>query len=155
RQTDRNGVGKFAGQERLKRRASSGGGTGPRRPAPAQRCRLLPCHRTILAKPRALATVGRGASIVNGMIDSPRVGLPEFSAGSVWLGGAGPGDPGLPSALALHALEHADIVVYDALVDPRILALAPAGAQLDFAGKRGGRPSPSQPDISARLIKLA
>src|SRR5438477_391413 len=85
------------------------------------------------------------------MIDSARLGLPDFTPGSVWLVGAGPGDPGLLSALALHALDRADVVVYDALVDPRILALAPAGAQLDYAGKRGGRPSPSQPDISARL----
>jgi len=89
------------------------------------------------------------------MIDSVRLELPEFLPGSVWLVGAGPGDPGLLSALALHALDHADIVVYDALVDPRILALAPSGARLDHAGKRGGRPSPSQPDISARLIRLA
>ena len=89
------------------------------------------------------------------MIDSARLGLPDFTPGSVWLVGAGPGDPGLLSALALHALDRADVVVYDALVDPRILALAPAGAQLDYAGKRGGRPSPSQPDISARLIQLA
>src|SRR2546421_1273136 len=90
-----------------------------------------------------------------GVIDSALLGLPEFEPGSVWLVGAGPGDPGLLSALALHALDRADVVVYDALVDPRILALAPAGAQLDYAGKRGGRPSPSQPDISARLIRLA
>ena len=89
------------------------------------------------------------------MIDSARLGLPDFTPGSVWLVGAGPGDPGLLSALALHALDRADVVVYDALVDPRILALAPVGAQLDYAGKRGGRPSPSQPDISARLIRLA
>ena len=89
------------------------------------------------------------------MIDSARLGLPDFTPGSVWLVGAGPGDPGLLSALALHALDRADVVVYDALVDPRILALAPTGAQLDYAGKRGGRPSPSQPDISARLIRLA
>jgi uroporphyrin-III C-methyltransferase len=89
------------------------------------------------------------------MIDSARLGLPDFTPGSVWLVGAGPGDPGLLSALALHALDRADVVVYDALVDPRILGLAPAGAQLDYAGKRGGRPSPSQPDISARLIRLA
>lgn len=75
--------------------------------------------------------------------------------GSVWLVGAGPGDPGLLSALALHALDHADCVVYDALVDRRILALARPGAALDPAGKRGGRPSPSQPDISARLVALA
>ena len=89
------------------------------------------------------------------MIDSERLGLPDFAAGSVWLVGAGPGDPGLLSALALHALEHAEAVVYDALVDRRILALARPGAALDYAGKRGGRPSPSQPDISARLIALA
>ena len=89
------------------------------------------------------------------MIDSARLELPDFAPGSVWLVGAGPGDPGLLSALALHALDHADIVVYDALVDPRILALARPGAALDYAGKRGGRPSPSQPDISARLIELA
>src|SRR2546421_4598003 len=89
------------------------------------------------------------------MIDSARLGLPDFTPGSVWLVGAGPGDPGLLSALALHALDRADVVVYDALVDPRILALAPTSVQLDYAGKRGGRPSPSQPDISAQLIRLA
>jgi uroporphyrin-III C-methyltransferase len=89
------------------------------------------------------------------VIDSARLNLPEFAAGSVWLVGAGPGDPGLLSALALHALDHADCVVYDALVDPRILALAREGAVLEYAGKRGGRPSPRQPDISARLIRLA
>src|SRR2546423_907377 len=72
------------------------------------------------------------------MIDSRRLELPDFLPGSVWLVGAGPGDPGLLSVLALHALDHADIVVYDALVDPRILGLAPAGATLDYAGKRGG-----------------
>jgi uroporphyrin-III C-methyltransferase len=76
-------------------------------------------------------------------------------SGSVWLVGAGPGDPGLLSVLALHALERADTIVYDALVDRRTLALAPASAALEHAGKRGGRPGPSQPDISARLIALA
>ena len=89
------------------------------------------------------------------MIDSARLGLPDFEAGHVWLVGAGPGDPGLLSALALHALGQADVVVYDALVDSRILRLARPGAALDYAGKRGGRPSPSQPDISAWIIRLA
>jgi uroporphyrin-III C-methyltransferase len=89
------------------------------------------------------------------VIDSARLHLPDFAPGSVWLVGAGPGDPGLLSALALHALDHADEVVYDALVDPRILDLARPGAVLEHAGKRGGRPSPRQPDISARLIHLA
>jgi len=85
----------------------------------------------------------------------PPLDLPEFAAGSVWLVGAGPGDPGLLSLLALHALQQADSVVYDALVDPRILELARPGARLDYAGKRGGKPSPQQPDITRRLIRLA
>ena len=89
------------------------------------------------------------------MIDSARLELPDFETGHVWLVGAGPGDPGLLSALALHALARADAVVYDALVDSRILRLARPGAALHYAGKRGGRPSPSQPDISARIIGLA
>lgn len=81
--------------------------------------------------------------------------LPEIVPGSVWLVGAGPGDPGLLTLLAAHALAQADAVVYDALVDRRILARARAGAELIFAGKRGGRPSPSQADISAQLVALA
>src|SRR3984957_18792205 len=89
------------------------------------------------------------------MIDPAHLELPELRPGSVWLVGAGPGDPGLLSVLALHALQSADAIVCDALVDPRILALARAGAVLEDAGKRGGRPSPRQPDISARLVALA
>ena len=81
--------------------------------------------------------------------------LPDFAPGSVWLVGAGPGDPGLLSLLGLHGLRQADCVVYDALVDERILRLARLGAALDFAGKRGGKPSPLQPDITLRLIQLA
>src|SRR2546423_10730228 len=104
-----------------------------------------------------MTTFWPAGSLTNGLgvIDSALLGLPEFEPGSVWLVGAGPGDPGLLSALALHALARADVVAYDALVDPRILRLARPGATLDCAGKRGGRPSPSQPDISARLIRLA
>ena len=81
--------------------------------------------------------------------------LPDFAPGSVWLVGAGPGDPGLLTLLAYHALNQADVIVYDALVDPRVLALRRADAALDYAGKRGGRPSPQQEDISLRLIRYA
>ncbi len=81
--------------------------------------------------------------------------LPCFESGWVWLVGAGPGDPALLTIGALHALRQADTVVHDALVDDRILALANPDAELIYAGKRGGKPSPKQPDISARLVTLA
>jgi len=81
--------------------------------------------------------------------------LPLFQPGHVWLVGAGPGDPGLLTLLALHALRSADVVVYDALVSPDVLKLARDKAVLEHAGKRGGKPSPSQPDISRRLVTLA
>ena len=81
--------------------------------------------------------------------------MPTFESGSVWLAGAGPGDPGLMSLYALFAVERADAIVYDALVDPLVVQAAAPGTQIIFAGKRGGRPSASQPDISGRLVELA
>lgn len=84
-----------------------------------------------------------------------RLSLPVFEPGWVWLVGAGPGDPGLLTLHALHALSQADIVVYDALVDETVLQFANPRAKLEYAGKRGGKPSPKQRDISARLIELA
>src|SRR4028118_918769 len=88
------------------------------------------------------------------MIDLPSFDWPEFLPGWVWLCGAGPGDPGLLTLHALSALRQADVVVYDALVDPAILDWAPQ-AELIYAGKRGGKPSPLQRDISLRLVDLA
>ncbi|RMD63953.1 MAG: uroporphyrinogen-III C-methyltransferase [Alphaproteobacteria bacterium] len=82
-------------------------------------------------------------------------GLSAFEPGWVWLTGAGPGDAGLLTLLGLHALRHADVVVYDALVGADVLALARPGCRLEYAGKRGGRPSPKQTDISRRLIQFA
>ncbi len=81
--------------------------------------------------------------------------MPEFEPGWVWLAGAGPGDPGLLTLHALNALSQADVLVYDALVAEEILALAPAACELRFAGKRGGKPSIKQPDITLALIDLA
>jgi len=81
--------------------------------------------------------------------------MPEFEPGWVWLAGAGPGDPGLLTLLALHALQSADVVVYDVLVGDGILELADDNAELVYAGKRGGKPSPKQRDISLRLIDFA
>jgi len=84
-----------------------------------------------------------------------RAGVPIFAPGQVWLAGAGPGDPGLLTLDALAGLAQADVVVHDALVDSRVLALAGPQARLEFAGKRGGKPSATQADISQRLIALA
>jgi uroporphyrin-III C-methyltransferase len=81
--------------------------------------------------------------------------FPKFQAGWVWLVGAGPGAPGLMSLLAYHALQNCDIVVYDALVNPDMLRWLPEGVATEYAGKRGGKPSPVQKDISLRLIELA
>src|SRR5262249_54914072 len=84
-----------------------------------------------------------------------RGGIPVFAPGEVWLAGAGPGDPGLLTLDALAGLAQADVVVHDALVDQRVLALAGAQPRLEFAGKRGGKPSAVQADISDRLVALA
>ncbi len=81
--------------------------------------------------------------------------LPNMDTGWVWLVGAGPGDPGLLSLLALKALRQADIVVYDALVSQAVLDIVDEGTVLEYAGKRGGQPSHLQEDISKRLIQHA
>jgi uroporphyrin-III C-methyltransferase len=88
------------------------------------------------------------------MRDLPSHDWPELLPGWVWLVGAGPGDPGLLTLHALNALRQANVVVYDALVEPAILDWAPE-AELIYAGKRGGKPSPKQRDISLRLVELA
>ena len=82
-------------------------------------------------------------------------GMPEFTPGWVWLAGAGPGDPGLLTLHAVNALKQADKVVYDALVSEDILSLVRPDAELFYAGKRGGKPSWNQQDITDKLIELA
>ena len=82
-----------------------------------------------------------------------RLNLPRIAPGWVWLVGAGPGDPGLITALGLVALSEADAILYDALVDPALLALA-HGEKI-YAGKRAGVRSCKQDEISDLLVKLA
>jgi len=81
--------------------------------------------------------------------------FPDMAPGEVWLVGAGPGDPRLLTVMAIHALGQADTIVHDALVDARILRLARPGADIHFAGKRGGKPSPQQRDINELIIAEA
>jgi uroporphyrin-III C-methyltransferase len=84
-----------------------------------------------------------------------RLAFPEFARGSVWLAGAGPGDPGLLTLHAAHALGCADVILHDALVAAEILALARPAAAFEPVGKRAGRPGPAQLRINQRLIELA
>jgi uroporphyrin-III C-methyltransferase len=79
---------------------------------------------------------------------------PPFEPGTVWLVGAGPGDPGLLTLHAAHALAEADVILHDALVSPEILALAPR-ARLEPVGKRAGGARTKQLRINQRLIDLA
>jgi uroporphyrin-III C-methyltransferase len=83
------------------------------------------------------------------------LGLPTFEKGWVWLAGAGPGDPGLITVLGLHAIQHADVILYDALIDTALLKLKRPGTELVFAGKRAGVKSCRQSDISRTLVSLA
>src|SRR5579862_4003683 len=104
---------------------------------------------------RTTATRTARSGVGSPAMDLAALDLPEFAPGTVWLVGAGPGDPGLLTLLALHALQGADVVVYDALVSDAILRLVRPGSALEHAGKRGGKPSPQQPDITLKLVELA
>ncbi|WP_121020568.1 uroporphyrinogen-III C-methyltransferase [Litoreibacter meonggei] len=84
----------------------------------------------------------------------PQGQWPVLEKGWVWLCGAGPGDPGLLTLHALNALRQSDVVIYDALVQEAILDWAPQAEHI-YAGKRGGKPSAKQRDISLRLVDLA
>lgn len=74
-------------------------------------------------------------------------------AGKCFLVGAGPGDPGLVTLRAKELVEQADVIVYDALVNPEILGWAGAGAEIIFAGKRAGEKTFSQEQINALLVE--
>jgi uroporphyrin-III C-methyltransferase len=75
--------------------------------------------------------------------------------GKVYLVGAGPGDPGLLTMKAYQLLGLANVVIYDALVSPEILALIPATTEKIDAGKRMGRHSLLQTDTTKLLIAKA
>ena len=85
----------------------------------------------------------------------PKLNLQKFMRGTVWLVGTGPGDPGLITLYTLHAIRQADVIIYDALVNSEILKMAKKKAKLVFAGKRGGKPSFKQKDISNRIVGYA
>ena len=73
-------------------------------------------------------------------------------AGRVYLVGAGPGDPALITLAAVEALAKADVVVYDRLANPQLLAYAPPEAERVFAGKGPDQHTMSQQEINALLV---
>jgi len=80
----------------------------------------------------------------------------QFPApGKVWLVGAGPGDPDLLTLRAARLIERAQVIVHDGLVDPRILAMAPADARLVCVAKRRSRHTLPQDEINALLVAEA
>lgn len=80
---------------------------------------------------------------------------PVPARGRVTLVGAGPGDLELLTLKAARVLRSAEVVVYDHLVGADILALAPAGAELIFVGKKGGSFCRAQTEIDALLVAQA
>ena len=75
--------------------------------------------------------------------------------GRVYLVGAGPGDPGLITVKGMQALEQAQVVVYDRLVDPILLNAVPEDAERIFVGKARGRQQLTQPEINQLLVDKA
>jgi uroporphyrin-III C-methyltransferase len=88
---------------------------------------------------------------MTGPSGSPRSAV----SGRVTLVGAGPGDPDLLTVRAVRELSSADVVFSDRLVDARILALIPPGAERVYVGKSKGEHSVPQPDIHQRMILAA
>jgi uroporphyrin-III C-methyltransferase len=79
----------------------------------------------------------------------------EATPPTVWLVGAGPGDPELLTLRAARILGHADVVLCDDLVDRRVLDHVRPGAKLLHVGKRGGRTSTDQRFIDRVMIREA
>jgi uroporphyrin-III C-methyltransferase / precorrin-2 dehydrogenase / sirohydrochlorin ferrochelatase len=78
--------------------------------------------------------------------------VPAQACGTVYLVGAGPGDPELLTIKGRRVLGRADTVVYDALVDPRLLDLCPPAAARLYVGKRNRCHARSQDEINALLV---
>jgi len=77
------------------------------------------------------------------------------STGTVYLVGAGPGDAGLLTVRGAELLARADVVVHDALVNPELLRLVPASAEIIFGGKRARDHAIPQEELNQLLISKA
>ena len=81
--------------------------------------------------------------------------MSDFPPGTVWLVGAGPGDPELLTRKAERLIGLASVVFHDALVGPDILDLANPAARLVYVGKRSGRHSKDQASIDRLIVAAA
>lgn len=79
----------------------------------------------------------------------------NFGKGKVWLVGAGPGDAGLFTLKGARVLRHADVVVYDSLVGPAVLAMIPSSAEGIDVGKKAGHHPVPQERINEILLEKA
>jgi uroporphyrin-III C-methyltransferase / precorrin-2 dehydrogenase / sirohydrochlorin ferrochelatase len=116
---------------------------------------------------RQLSDAGIGGPGAQAAFDGDRVDVEDLRParpvsvtrarrlGRATLVGAGPGDPELLTLRAVRALQHADVVLYDALIDPSVLDLTRRGARRIDVGKRCGRHAMSQAAISRLLVRLA
>jgi uroporphyrin-III C-methyltransferase / precorrin-2 dehydrogenase / sirohydrochlorin ferrochelatase len=85
------------------------------------------------------------------MVSSPRV----EAIGRVTLVGAGPGDPDLLTMRAVRAIQNADAILFDALIDPAVLNLSRPEARRIDVGKRCGRRAINQEKINQLIVRLA
>ncbi|MBI5468757.1 MAG: uroporphyrinogen-III C-methyltransferase, partial [Deltaproteobacteria bacterium] len=78
-----------------------------------------------------------------------------MSKGMVYLVGAGPGDPGLLTLKGLEAIKEADCIIYDFLVNSRLLEHAKPGTETVYVGKKGSFKTISQDEITKLIVKKA
>ena len=133
-------------RRRLRRRS-----VGPDQQRRAYKRLLQSSVRTLLREGRYTEAADLAAAIE--LTAAADGGEPQ--SGEVILVGAGPGDPGLITVAAREALQCADVVFHDALVDQGVLDLCGREARLVSVGKRAGRPSTPQGEINAMLIATA
>jgi uroporphyrin-III C-methyltransferase len=110
---------------------------------------------SLSAHPRVIeASVERILETMDGVTSDKTPGAVRYKLerGTVYLVGAGPGDPGLLTVKARDLLASCDVVIYDYLVNPEVLGDVPAATERIYVGKVGGGRQTSQNEINRLLI---